>query len=113
MMVDTSSCRAPAHCAGGAVGQCALVGAGRAAPLQQPQPIDRLQQGRRGVAEFGIVNQDARCGITHDEAQFRHGQAPVQRYEDRTEPAAGELQFEEVGAVLRQDGCPIALAHTL
>ena len=56
------------------------------------------------------MHQQLGRGIAQDVLQLRHGEAPVERQHDRTEPSAGELQFEVFGAVGREQSHPIALA---
>jgi len=68
----------------------------------------RRRQFRRRVRELRVVDQQDGGAIANDEAQLWHGQAPVHRNEYRAETAAGELDLEQIGGVVRQHRDPVA-----
>ena len=64
----------------------------------------------RRVGELLAMDQHHRARILGDELELGHREPPVQRQEDRAQPAAGELQLEDVGVVHAEHRHPVALA---
>ena len=64
----------------------------------------------RRVGELLAMDQHHRARILGDELELGHREPPVQRQEDRAQPAAGELQLEDVGVVHAEHRHAIALA---
>lgn len=76
----------------------------RAAGAEPEGGLDLAKPGKGecGLGKIAVKQEHARRGVVENVAQFRHGEAGVQRQEHRPEPAAGELDLEGVGGVLRQ-----------
>jgi hypothetical protein len=66
-----------------------------------------LQLPRHGF-EFMVMRQHDWRGVAEDEAQLVHGQPRIQRHENRSQPEAGGLHFQDLGGVGRQHGDPLA-----
>ena len=97
------------HLAGG-LGNPSLVGRRPIVAVDVDEMRDaaaRLQLGR-GLGEFIVIDENLGARVVDDELQLRHRQPPVQRQENGAQPATGELQFEMVGGVGRQDADPVA-----
>jgi len=60
------------------------------------------------VGEGVVVNHQVRGGVTDDVLEFGEGQPPVEWDEHSSELPTGELDLEEVGVVLGEDGYPVA-----
>ena len=102
----------------------------------RPSPLARLRAGLQASAarrrkveaddahvgqRLGQRSDDGREGLLHDERLhrgiaedvdlLRHGEAPVERHQQRAEPRAGIEQHEIVRVVGGEDGDAVAAAH--
>ena len=92
-------------------GEPRLVGAGLAVgEVGGVRHARQLRHLQRRVGELLAMDQHHRARILGDELELGHREPPVQRQEDRSQPATGELQFEDVGVVHAEHRHAIALA---
>ena len=68
------------------------------------EPCDR----ECDLGEIGVVDHHVRRGIADNELQFWNGEARIQRQEHRADPETGELHFQRIGRVQRQNRDPVA-----
>ena len=80
----------------------------RRAELKQMRDAAAFLQFMRHLVEFMVMRQHDRRRIAQDEVQLVHGQSRIQRHENRSQPEAGELDFQDVGRIGRQHSHAVA-----